>query len=265
MEQISNLFFELSHEDRLGILHILMKTPMKLTNIASEMGCSSQEAYRHLSRLIDAGLAEKNSDGDYVITHFGLQVMRLEPGYRFLSDYSEYFKTRDLSLITDQFMSRIGELIGATLVNDVMVTIFDMDIMIKEAEEYIYILIDQMVMNQYKPILEATERGVKIRVMRPKGWKLPDNIAKRIGDDTLRGILRQINSGIIAQREPDVLPAFLALSEKEVSVIAFANLDQELDYLGFKSDDPKTHRWCLDLYEDIWKSAHRGEIRTNIE
>ena len=72
MEKLSNLFFELSHEDRLGILCLLMETPWKLTQIALKLNCSTQEAYRHLSRLVDAGLSVKNSSGDYEITPYGL-------------------------------------------------------------------------------------------------------------------------------------------------------------------------------------------------
>jgi predicted transcriptional regulator len=51
MERLSDLFFELSHENRLEILGMLMSGPTKLTHIASKMDNSSQEAHRHLSRL----------------------------------------------------------------------------------------------------------------------------------------------------------------------------------------------------------------------
>ena len=92
MEKLSDLFFELSHEDRLGILYLLRENPWKLTQIASELECSSQEAYRHLSRLVDAGLSAKNPDGDYEITPYGLQIMNMVAGYMVLSNHSEYFR-----------------------------------------------------------------------------------------------------------------------------------------------------------------------------
>lgn len=265
MEKLSGLFFELSHEDRLGILYLLSENPWKLTQLASKLDCSSQEAYRHLSRLVDAGLSTKNSDGDYEITPYGSQVMNMVSGYMVLSKHSIYFKTRNLSLIPPQYTSRIGEISEAELVNDVMVTLFDMEVMINEAEEYIYIIIDQMVMNMYKPLLEATERGVKVLIIRPKGWELPDNIAKRIGRDVLSRILNQITKGNILQMEIEKVPVFLALSEKEVSALAFANLEDELDYLGFKSTDPATHNWCLELCNYLREHSQRGEVRTKIQ
>ena len=122
MERLSNLFFELSHEDRLEILNMLIDKPLKLTQIASNMGNSSQESYRHLSRLVDAWLVTKNPDGNYMITPYGSQVMNLVPGYEFLTEHSVYFVTRDLTLIPSELTMRIGELSNSTLVNDVMVT-----------------------------------------------------------------------------------------------------------------------------------------------
>jgi predicted transcriptional regulator len=265
MEKLSDLFFELSHEDRIGILYILMENPMKLTQIANRLDGSSQDAYRHLSRLLEAGLVAKNRDGDYEITSFGLQIIRLLPGYRFLSDHSEYFKTRNMSMIDERFMYRVGELSEARLVNDVMVALFDMDTMIREAEAYTYIAIDQMVMNQYEPLLHAAERGVEIRVIRPTGWRLPEEIANKIDRDILRSVLMQIKKGQIKQKELNNIPIFLALSEKTVSVLSFAKLDNEIDYLGFKADDEKAHNWCLEYYETMWEKAEKAEVRTRID
>jgi len=69
MERLSNLFFELSHEDRLVILHTLREKPLKLTMIASKMKISSQEAYRHIQRLVDSGLVAKTTEGNYKKQH----------------------------------------------------------------------------------------------------------------------------------------------------------------------------------------------------
>lgn len=46
------------------------------------------------------------------------------PGFNFLTNHQDYFKTRDLTSIPEKFLLRIGELNNASLVNDVMVTIF---------------------------------------------------------------------------------------------------------------------------------------------
>lgn len=264
MERLSNLFFELSHEDRLTILAILSRAPKKLTQIASDMDSSSQEVYRHISRLVDSGLVTKNSDGDYMITPYGSQVMKLVPGYGFLLEHSEYFVTRDLSLIPETFSLRIGELSDSQLVNDVMITLFDIEQLLNDADEYFCATMNQMVMNLYKPMADAVDRGVEIKVMRPKGWKLSEDIAKRIGDELLGKVLKKIQEGKILQREPDIVPVFMAFNEKEVGALSFANLDGELDYLAFKSKDVRAHKWCKDLFDEIWENSPMGEVRVKV-
>jgi len=260
MERLSDLFFELSHENRLEILGMLMTGPTKLTHIAVKMDNSSQEAHRHLSRLLDAGLVTKTPEGDYKITSYGSQVMRLVPGYDFLTKNSEYFMTRDTSLIPDRFMARVGELSESVLVNDVLVTLFDLEVMIKESEEYACIMINQMVMNLYKPILAASDRGVTIKVIRPRGWQLPDDVAEKIDRETLMEAFQRVELGKITQKETEVLPAFMAYSEKQVAALSFARLDGGIDYLGFKADDEKASSWCHELFDYIWDRASRADI-----
>lgn len=260
MERLSNLFFELSHENRLEILGMLMSSPLKLTHIASKMDNSSQEAHRHLSRLVEAGLVTKTPEGDYKITSYGSQVMRLVPGYDFLTKNSEYFMTRDISLIPDRFMARMGELSKAVLVNDVLVTLFDMEVMIMEAEEYACIMINQMVMNLYKPLFAASDRGVTIKIIRPKGWRLGDDVAEKIGKETLLEAIKYVKQGKITQKETEVMPAFMAYSEKQVAALSFARLDGGIDYLGFKADDENASNWCHDLFDYIWDRASRAEV-----
>jgi len=137
--------------------------------------------------------------------------------------------------------------------------------MIREAEEYVCIMVDQMVMNLYQPIIEATEKGVELRVMRPQGWRLADEIAEKIGKKVLEKTSSQIRSGKIVQREPDLVPVFLAFSEKEVAALSFAKLDGSFDYLGFKSSSEKVRIWCWGLFETLWDSAQTGEVRTKID
>ena len=125
-------------------------------------------------------------------------------------------------------------------------------------------MMDQMMMNLYRPMINATDRDVMIRVMRPKGWKLSEDIADRIGEDLLRATVKRIQDGKIIQREPEKVPVFLVFSEKEVAALSFAKLDGELDYLAFKSKDCRVHKWCEDLFNSLWKNSQPGEVRVNI-
>lgn len=264
MNNLSDLFFELSHEDRLGILSTLLESPEMLTKLAEKMDCSSQEAYRHLSRLIESDLVTKTTEGGYMITSYGKQVMKLLPGYRFLNKHSKYFVTRDLTPLPSRFMQRIGELSESERVDDVMVSLFDLELLVKEAEEYIYIIIDQRIMNLYEPLIDATNRGVIFKEIRPIGWKLPDTVVERLDKELLIKARRKVERGQVIQKEIEKIPLFIALSEKTVANLSFKDLKGEIDYLGFKSDDPMFHNWCKELFEHYWRVAKPGKVRTNI-
>jgi predicted transcriptional regulator len=54
MENFSSLLFELSSTDRLDILMLLKKTPMKLSHISSKLDFTVQETSRHITRLNEA-------------------------------------------------------------------------------------------------------------------------------------------------------------------------------------------------------------------
>lgn len=264
MDHVCSLFFELSHEDRLQILWNLVDKPLKLTYIAETLNCSSQEAYRHLSRLQEANLVKKTPEGDYTATSYGQQIMRLIPGYDFLSKHSQYFLSRNLSMIPDQFMNRIGELDACQLVNDVMVTLFDMEVLLNEAEEYVCVMTNQMVMSHYEPIIKAANRGVSIRILRPKGWRLPDEVVDKMNKETIRQTMDLLKEGKVIQREPPVLSAYMAFSEKQVAALSFAKNDGDLDYLAFRSADKKVHKWCLDFYNYFWDMAQPAVIRSRV-
>lgn len=199
-----------------------------------------------------------------VITSFGRQLMRLVPGFSFLNDHRKYFNSRDLSVIPEELLLRIGELSSSVLVDDVMVTLFDVELMVKEAEEYIYIIIDQMIMNLYEPLMDATDRGTVFKEIRPRGWKLPDDIADRIDEKILRRAFKKVRKGEVIQRELEKVPVFLAISEKSVACLSFLDLEGEMDYLGLKSDDKKAHKWCKELFEYYWERAEKAKIRTKI-
>jgi len=71
---------------------------------------------------------------------------------------------------------------------------------------------------------------------------------------------QHVELGKIIQKETDVLPAFMAYSEKQVAALSFARLDGGIDYLGFKADDEKASSWCHDLFDYVWDQASRADV-----
>jgi predicted transcriptional regulator len=56
---VSEVFSELASETRCSILISLDKKPAKLSSIARELDITSQDAFRNINRLVDAGLVRR--------------------------------------------------------------------------------------------------------------------------------------------------------------------------------------------------------------
>ena len=63
-----SLFFELAGDLRLSILMKLSQKQYRLSQIATDLDATLQEAHRNMLRLIESGLVSKDSEGDIVLT-----------------------------------------------------------------------------------------------------------------------------------------------------------------------------------------------------
>ena len=132
MEKLSNLMFELANEDRLRILTQLQEKPMRLTRISNKLKLNMQETSRHLSRLSEAGLVTKNTEGLYSIQPFGEEILNLMDGFEFLEKHRDYFNNHDLSELPLSFRYRIGELKTCILSNDFFTSLHLTENLIRE-------------------------------------------------------------------------------------------------------------------------------------
>lgn len=89
MERLCDLYFELSNEDRVRILHVLRENPLNITNLAKELDVTTQEVSRHVSRLTEAGLTERNSEGMFDLTPYGGLTLRQIKGLELTSRYRD--------------------------------------------------------------------------------------------------------------------------------------------------------------------------------
>jgi len=254
MSEIGDLYFELSNEARLEALVILSREPKKLTGLSREIGISNQECSRHMARLTEALLAEKSPEGLYGLTPYGELVLRLHRGQAFISEHREYFTTHTLDGIPHEFVGRLGELSECGFVDDVMVVFHNISRMYQEAEEYAYRMTDRWLLMVLQDSIDATERGVEMRLLEEEAIPLsPGYEATNELEDAWR-------KGTFKDRILEDLPAFIAMSEKEVAALAFPTTDGRFDYLGFTSKDEDAHRWCKDLFEHYWE---KGKDKTN--
>src|SRR5215210_8032978 len=93
-EGVGSLFFELAGDLRVLMLTKLNQKNHRLSQLATELNATMQEAHRNMTRLIEAGLVAKGRDGELMLTVYGRTVVVLMPSYDFL------YRIRNFSLTT---------------------------------------------------------------------------------------------------------------------------------------------------------------------
>lgn len=262
LENLCNLLFELSSEDRLRILHQLNKEAMNVTNLSKMLGLTIQESSRHVSRLGEVGLTQKDIDGLHHISPYGKSILKQLPGLEFTLQHRDYFTTHSLERFPPEFVSRLGDLTDSTYTDEVMAVFHTVETGMQEAEEYIWAIVDQYLMSTVPLARDAVERGVKIKVIEPEDWVAPPEFYRMRENAEEQWASRARKAGLLEDRVLEGIQVFLYMSEKEVSALAFPTIEGKFDYLGFSATDEQAHKWCRDLFQFYWEKAElrRGFI-----
>ena len=261
MVNLDDMLFEVSSEIRNEILVLLRNSPATVTGISKELDISMTEASRHINRLAQVGLIQKQPEGEYKITVLGRTVLVQLGPLEFITRHSEYFDSHDATGIPSQFLNRIHELDNATPTYtsraNIMKTVEKLGRSIEEAEEHYECIFDESAMELViyaDPDPESEEHtrskilsGLNCRVL------LPDAVDyDRIHPDSMKEFEALHLYENFEFRLLDA-PVFLQMNEKNVVLLAFPDTDDSIDYLGFEATDERSLAWCQDLFEHYWR------------
>jgi predicted transcriptional regulator len=252
MENFSSLLFELSSTDRLDILALLKKTPMKLSHISSKLNFTVQETSRNTSRLSEAKLIVKDVDGAFHLSSYGEETLNLLSGFKFLFKNREYLLAHTLSDFPKHFRASLGVLDSFEFVNDVMVVFHNAENMIARAEKFVWIMTNQVLASTIPYLLQEIERGGEFRLLMPNDYMPSKDVRELVTNPVFAKAARSKRLEI---RFLDRVSVFLCLSEKEVAALAFPNLDGKLDYTGFRAENETAVEWSKTLYTYYWNRA----------
>jgi len=240
LEKLCKLLFELSSIERMNVMLELQKQRLKLSHISKKLDMTVTEASRHLQRLSEAKLIQKDVDGLYGLADFGNLTLSLLSGICFISENRQYFLEHDLSRLPSEFVERIGELSSVSLgTADVMTSFRLSEIMLQEASEYMWILSDQVLTSTVPIIGERMKRGVEFRFI------FPENLVAPPGVKPVHGAQR---------RALPRVEEIILMTEKE-AMFGFPYLNGKLDYALLIGKDPESHKWCKDLFLHRWEKA----------
>ncbi len=262
LENLCNLFFELSNEDRLRILHQLVKDATNITGLSKALDLTTQESSRHVARLSDVGLTLKNVDGLNNLTHYGELILKQIEGLKFTTQHKDYFASHTVAHIPIEFVARIGELADSTYVDDISDIFYRIDNVIREAKEWVCTITNQYLMSTYSLLRDALERKVKVANIEAQDWVVSPKMKQGFYSNEARWVaMRQTftearTTGLLEERMLESLDIFLYMSESEIAGVAFPLPDEKFDYLGFSGKSERAHKWCKDLFQHYWKKAH---------
>jgi predicted transcriptional regulator len=252
MDNVCNLLFELSSTDRMDILLLLKKMPLKLSHVADTLNFTVQETSRNITRLSDAKLIVKDVEGCFHLTPFGEEALNLLSGFRFLSKNREYFFTHTANALPKQFEMSLGMLENSEVVNDVMLAFHNVEEMIANAQEYVWIITNQILVSTVPYLTQAFERGAEFKLIMPKDYNPTQSLRQIMSNPVFTKAIRTNKMDL---RLLDRLDVFLCLSEKEVAALGFPNIDGKLDYNGFKTQKEPAVQWAKTLYDHYWSKA----------
>jgi len=242
------LLFELSHPLRFGMIHVLAREPRRLTDIAEQVDANPPEVSRHLNRLGEAGIVQRNPEGTYSLAPTGHIVMKCLPSLEFLASHSEFFQKHDLSLLPAHFVSRLGDLKNGDLREGAFNNMDLVRRILERADDWCRILTAEALVTAPWGLLSDLERGVDYRILVNEAFRFPEH--KQAVQEQPTPVMEHIHA--VIRRVPQI-PAALAATEKE-AIVAFLGLDGNLDYTaGFYSKDEVFGGWCSDLVDYLWK------------
>ena len=255
MERLCDLYFELSNEERLGILYLLREKNNTLTGLSEELGIRNQQCSRHLVRLTEFGLIKKTVDGEYAITDYGSVVLRLQPALSFMTTHSEYLQTHSLDGVPGSSLATIGELAESSMVSDLNLALFTIERIINESKETLYEVTNQFHLNTIGPRNEALNRGVRLKSIEAQDSVMPSAIREwfRSHPDYIETTYGARDEGRIEEKVVEKVPYLLHMSENE-AFIAFPESSGGFDQFGFSSKDQGFLDWCRALFETTWRN-----------
>jgi predicted transcriptional regulator len=245
------------------MLQQINKETMNVTNLSKELNLTTQEASRHLSRLTDVGLTQKDNEGSYHLTLYGELVLTQTEALAFTSKYRDYFTSHLVIHLPPPFVTRISDLAGSICIDDISDTFYRVDKVIQEAEECICTITDQHLMSTYPLLREAVRKDVQIKNIEARDWVVSPDIRQAWHTkEAVHSVWAEARTeGLLQEKILHRLDIFLYMSEKEVAGVAFPLQNGKFDYLGFAGTDERTLKWCMDLFQYYWgKARSRREV-----
>jgi hypothetical protein len=273
-----HVLVELASAERLSILSRLseQKANSNLSALSKDLNMVVQEIHRHVNRLLEAGLIQKNSANSYSLTAFGVAMLTQIPTLDFLAKNKSYFSAHDFGRLPLKFIQRLGSLADSQYLDN-QVSMFECQRdLLSKAQNYLYIILPQIPLYLIDLIisrLEANkknsgrdEHNLQLKYLLPYNAILPKRRRNNLRHSTFYELL---NKEIVQQRMIEKVHLGILVSESQ-SMVMFPMTNKNGKCKrrkkrrgkgrnrlnsGFYSTDSIFHEWCLDYFNYMWQIA----------
>lgn len=248
-----DLLFEMSNENRYSILLLIREESKRITDLTSITELTTTEVRRHISRLVELGLLRRDVEGFYHLTPYGKMSLILSQELQFLSSKSSYFEDHDPSKIPTRFQKRFFELSDSSSLTNAMNFFHQTENIVREAKNYVWMIVDQFPIYSLPTIVKAIERDVEFRIIEPRERVLNPDLDAVTSDET-QTLSKARSTPLVGQRMVDEVDVYMLVSDSRW-VLAFPRTDGQFDYQGFSAIDDSSLEWCRGLFNYYWDEA----------
>jgi predicted transcriptional regulator len=256
-EELAELLFILASIDRLKLLSEIGVKKSRLGELTNKISATPQETSKHLMRLRNAQLIEKDSDGFFGLTALSEIVLTILPSIGFLAQHRDYFLHHDISSLPPELIRRLGELQASVYVEKVGAILVHARRVMREAEEYIWLMADHSLEGE-EPLVSSgklSDSQVKWKIILPAGANIDWPLLRKTVGSNNKGKME-----IYLLENASDITAGIALNEK-IAALSLPDNKGRLDFNGgFTSDNAAFRNWCQDLF-----SMHRNKKGRSVQ
>ena len=251
-EGVGSLFFELAGDLRLLMLTTLSQRNYRLSQLATELNSTMQEAHRNMTRLIESGLVAKGRESELMLTVYGRTVVMLIPSYEFLYRNKDYFLDHSLGDLPTKFIQRMGTFQSCEMVHGVMAILQRWKNLYSESDQYIREIMAQVPLDLIETVSSRVESGVKFSYIFAANAVVPKGRTQLLQKLGWRNF---ISNGQVERRMLSEVKVMMIFNEKQGCVL-FPNRKGEPDLnTMFYGEEKEFLDWCIDLFAYQWEKA----------
>lgn len=253
-EKMANNFLELASEQRLNILKNLVEKNLNISKLAKILDATNPEVHRNIGRLTKNDLIERNSDGNYELTTYGKTVLIQIPSISFVSENKDFLNEHTLNGINKKFIQRIGALQGKNKIKGFVKALEKWKKIHENADEFIYNILYELPYSDdiIDIISSKLKKNISIKSIFSEITVIPED-RKKVFE--AKGFQKYVSDGILERKITKDKIIGLLVTDKEAGVF-FPKRNGEADLSEmWVSTDSDFREWCVDYFEESWKSA----------